>query len=141
MWLVRGVDWWCSHVSLLSLSHTHTHTHTLPFHLSSLHSPLPVAASLFSQDYLLGYESTSDLGVVGAMLEVSLIIYFMFASVVGLYSTPRLKWLLPVLHDTSMTKVNGLEGHCTFTIHVHVQMCLVYVYNTCLSSYIDEFRL
>ena len=63
----------------------HTHTHT--------------------QDYLLGYESTSDLGAVGAMLEVALIVYFMCASVVGLYSTPRLKWLLPILRDTSMTKV------------------------------------
>ena len=40
------------------------------------------------------------------MLEVVLIVYFMCASVVGLYSTPRLKWLLPVLHDTSMTKVH-----------------------------------
>ena len=95
--------------SALSLSLSLTHTH-FPSIFPPLHSPLPVAASLLSQDYLLGYESTSDLGVVGAMLEVSLIIYFMFASVVGLYSTPRLKWLLPVLHDTSMTKVNGHEG-------------------------------
>ena len=54
---------------------------------------LSLSLSLTHQDYLLGYESTSDLDVVGAMLEVVLIIYFMCASVVGLYSTPRLKWL------------------------------------------------
>ena len=39
------------------------------------------------------------------MLEVMLIVYLMCASVVGVYSFPWLKWLLPTPHDTPMTKV------------------------------------
>ncbi len=38
-------------------------------------------------------------------MEVVLIVYLMCASVVGVYSTPRLNNLLPKIHDTPMTKV------------------------------------
>ncbi len=45
---------------------------------------------------------------MGVILEVGLIVYFVCASVVGVYSTPLLRrWLLPTLHDTPMTKVKG----------------------------------
>ncbi len=83
------------------------------------------------QVYLLGRESTSTLGALGALLEVITILYpfclieiiislygievllnpdlspsyFMCASVVGFYSTPVLTHLLPASRDTPMTKV------------------------------------
>lgn len=59
----------------------------------------------FVQEYLLGYQSTSQLGAVGVCVEVVLIVYLMCASVVGVYSTPRLSSLLPKIHDTPLTKV------------------------------------
>lgn len=64
------------------------------------------------QEYLLGRESTSQLGSVGAVLEAGLIVYFLCASVVGVYSTPRLRgWLRPTLHDTPTTKVQSHFNH------------------------------
>jgi len=61
------------------------------------------------QEYLLlGRQSSSKLGAMGVLLEAGLIIYFLCAGVVGVYSTPWLTWLLPTKHDTPMTKV------CTF---------------------------
>ncbi|XP_064397509.1 limb region 1 homolog-like protein isoform X2 [Halichondria panicea] len=70
--------------------------------LSLLLDPTSVHNSV---EYLLGYQSTSQLGAVGACVEVVLIVYLMCASVVGVYSTPRLNNLLPKIHDTPMTKV------------------------------------
>lgn len=51
-------------------------------------------------------ESTSQLGILGVGLEAGLIVYFICASVVGVYSTPQFRWVLPIPHDTPMTKVS-----------------------------------
>lgn len=55
----------------------------------------------------LGQASVSYLGPLGALLQVTIIVYVVCAGVVGLYSTPPLSHLLPTPGDTSMTKLIG----------------------------------
>ena len=51
----------------------------------------------------LGTTSLSTLGVLGVVIEVLIIGYFLVSSIVGLYSLPPLKKILPTKRDTSMT--------------------------------------
>ncbi|XP_071788837.1 protein LMBR1L-like [Asterias amurensis] len=53
----------------------------------------------------LGKVSLSMLGSFGALIEVALICYLMLASVVGFYSVPFFRTLVPRTKDTPMTKV------------------------------------
>ncbi|XP_072019983.1 protein LMBR1L-like [Amphiura filiformis] len=53
----------------------------------------------------LGKVSLSMLGWFGALIETMLILYFMLASVVGLYGVPFVGRMIPHWQDTSMTKV------------------------------------
>merc|ERR1719192_1346553 len=53
----------------------------------------------------LGTTSLSTLGVLGVVIEVLIIGYFLVTSIVGLYSLPPLKKILPVKRDTSMTNL------------------------------------
>ncbi|XP_071497953.1 protein LMBR1L-like [Diadema antillarum] len=55
----------------------------------------------------LGKVSLSKFGAFGALLEVCLIFYLMLASIVGLYSLPIFRHLIPKRMDTPMTKVIG----------------------------------
>jgi hypothetical protein len=56
-------------------------------------------------EYLLGRASTSYLGLLGALVEIVVIVYIQCASVVGLYSTPPLHHFLPSPHNTPLTHV------------------------------------
>ena len=51
----------------------------------------------------LGTTSLSTLGVLGVVIEVLIIGYFLVSSILGLYNLPPLKKILPVAGDTSMT--------------------------------------
>jgi len=51
----------------------------------------------------LGTTSLATLGVLGVIIEVLIIAYLLVTSIVGLYSIPLLKNLLPKKRDTSMT--------------------------------------
>jgi len=51
----------------------------------------------------LGTTSLSTLGVIGVVIEVLIIGYLLVTSIVGLYSIPSMKKLLPRKGDTSMT--------------------------------------
>lgn len=51
----------------------------------------------------LGTSSLTNLGVLGVVIEVLIIAYFLVSSIVGLYSLPPLYKILPVKSDTSMT--------------------------------------
>ncbi|XP_022106566.1 protein LMBR1L-like isoform X2 [Acanthaster planci] len=53
----------------------------------------------------LGKVSLSMLGSFGALIEVTLICYLMLASVVGFYTVPFFRSLVPRVKDTPMTKV------------------------------------
>ncbi|KAL5009965.1 hypothetical protein ScPMuIL_012270 [Solemya velum] len=64
---------------------------------------LPVGA----KETVLGLSSLSALGLIGAALEIILILYVMSASVVGLYSLPLLCHLRPLHQDTAMLKIIG----------------------------------
>ncbi|XP_060079895.1 limb region 1 protein homolog [Ylistrum balloti] len=64
---------------------------------------LPVGA----KETVLGISSLSALGSVGAVLEIVLILYVMFASIEGFYSLPFFRRLTPVSHDTSMVQIIG----------------------------------
>lgn len=77
------------------------------------------------QEYLLGKESTSRLGSVGVVLEAGLIVYFMCASIVGVYSIPPplQRWLLPTPHDTPMTKVRGGASEDHVGVVVNPSFC------------------
>jgi len=61
----------------------------------------------------LGKSSLSTLGVVGVVIEVLLIGYLLVTSIVGLYSIPNIKKLLPKKRDTSMTH---LILNCAFFV-------------------------
>lgn len=53
----------------------------------------------------LGKISISKVGLVGICLQIFLILYFMIASIVGLYSAPFFHYLTPVYNKTSMVKL------------------------------------
>ncbi|XP_078057379.1 limb region 1 homolog-like protein isoform X3 [Mustelus asterias] len=59
------------------------------------------------QDPLLGKDSLSMFGSLGAAVEVILIFYLMVSSVVGFYSSPFFIKLAPRKQDTTMTKIIG----------------------------------
>ncbi len=66
-----------------------------------------VLLSYTGVSYTGGKESKSQLGAVGVGVEVGVIVYLMCASLVGVYSVPQLRWLVPTPHDTPMTKVSN----------------------------------
>lgn len=53
----------------------------------------------------VGKVSLSMFGPFGAIVEVILILYLLIASVVGFYGAPFFRSLIPVPHDTPMTKI------------------------------------
>ncbi|KAM5288960.1 protein LMBR1L isoform 4-T4 [Ctenodactylus gundi] len=55
----------------------------------------------------LGQVSFSKLGSFGAIIQVILIFYLMVSSVVGFYSSPLFRSLLPRWHDTALTQIIG----------------------------------
>lgn len=55
--------------------------------------------------YSLGANSLSMFGIVGTCLEVSVILYIFLGSLVGLYSFPGLRKLVPRREDTSITVI------------------------------------
>ncbi|XP_072349881.1 limb region 1 homolog-like protein isoform X3 [Scyliorhinus torazame] len=59
------------------------------------------------QNPLLGKDSLSMFGSLGAAVEVILIFYLMVSSVVGFYSSPFFIKLAPRKQDTTMTKIIG----------------------------------
>ncbi|XP_014676687.1 PREDICTED: protein LMBR1L-like [Priapulus caudatus] len=59
------------------------------------------------QQINIGDASLSAFGPVGAAVEIILIIYFMLASLVGLYSLPLFSRLRPRVNDTTMTQIIG----------------------------------
>ena len=63
---------------------------------------LPLATR---EHFPLGLTSLSKLGVVGALIEVSLIIYLMAASTVGLYTLPLLSEIRPAIRKTPLTQL------------------------------------
>lgn len=65
---------------------------------------LPVSSA---QKFSLGLYSLSKLGLMGSVLEVTLILYLWSASIVGLYSLPLICRLRPVVGDTSFTQIIG----------------------------------
>lgn len=58
-----------------------------------------------AQEFVLGITSLSKMGIVGAGVEISLILYLWCASLVGLYTLPWIGKLRPKLHDTHFTKI------------------------------------
>lgn len=62
---------------------------------------LPVGA----KEIVLGITSLSALGWPGSIIEIILILYLMYASVIGFYSLPVFCRILPKPHDTSMLHI------------------------------------
>lgn len=56
----------------------------------------------------IGNTSLTKLGVFGASMEITTILYMMAASLVGLYTVPVLRQLKPRRAETSMTKVGSI---------------------------------
>ncbi|KAG8200148.1 hypothetical protein JTE90_018931 [Oedothorax gibbosus] len=65
------------------------------------------ALPTYSQNISLGITSLSSLGLIGAAIQIILILYLWCTSIVGLYSLPLFRCLRPTLHNTSMTQVIG----------------------------------
>ena len=65
---------------------------------------LPVSSAA---NFSLGISSLSKLGLLGTVLEVTLILYLWSASIVGLYSLPFISRLKPRIGDTSFTCIIG----------------------------------
>jgi hypothetical protein len=66
----------------------------------------PDSCNVVSQvDYLLGKASTSHLGLLGSLVEITVILYIQCASIVGLYSLPHFHRLIPTPHNTPLTHV------------------------------------
>ncbi|KAL1509903.1 hypothetical protein ABEB36_004570 [Hypothenemus hampei] len=58
-----------------------------------------------SKQFTLGVSSLSKLGPFGAALEITMIIYFIATSSIGLYTTPFVKKIRPLKQNTSFTLV------------------------------------
>ncbi|ELT98960.1 hypothetical protein CAPTEDRAFT_167057 [Capitella teleta] len=58
-----------------------------------------------TQEIVLGISSISTFGPLGAIVQISIILYLMVTSVVGIYSIPFCECLKPRRDDTPMTKV------------------------------------
>lgn len=98
--MIRRLGWPAAMLSLMSLT-------GISLYLVSTNMLLLLAGwrSLPSSQVTLdlGQSSLSTLGVVGVVIEVLIISYFLVSSIVGLYSIPPLKKILPTKRDTSMT--------------------------------------
>jgi len=98
--LVRRLGWPAAMLTLMSLT-------GISLYLVSTNMLLLLAGwrSLPSSQVTLdlGTSSLSTLGVLGVVVEVLIIAYFLVSSIVGLYSIPPLRKILPVKGDTSMT--------------------------------------
>ena len=98
--MVRRVGWPAAMLTLMSLT-------GISLYLVSTNLLLLLAGwrSLPSTQVTLdlGTSSLSTLGVLGVVIEVLIIAYFLVSSIVGLYSIPHLRRILPVKRDTSMT--------------------------------------
>ena len=91
--MVRRVGWPAAMLTLMSLT-------GISLYLVSTNMLLLLAGwrSLPSSQVTLdlGTSSLSTLGVLGVVIEVLIIAYFLVSSIVGLYSLPPLKKILPV---------------------------------------------
>ncbi|GIY74628.1 protein Lilipod, partial [Caerostris darwini] len=65
------------------------------------------ALPVYSQNLSLGINSLSTFGLLGAALEIILILYLWCTSIIGLYSLPLFCYLKPKVRNTSMTQVIG----------------------------------
>jgi hypothetical protein len=60
-----------------------------------------------TKEIVLGISSLSALGPFGAAVEITIILYLMLTSLVGLYSLPFFHHLKPRRNDTTMTRIIG----------------------------------
>lgn len=59
---------------------------------------------------LQGRSEASGLGLLWALMEVTVFVYVFLAAMVGIYRMPNLRWLQPRIDQTSMLEIFGNLG-------------------------------